>query len=394
MLKDEVCDLAIFAAVADARSFTRAAAKLGKSQSALSQSVRRLEERLKLRLLTRTTRSVMPTPAGEQLLSTLRPALGEIEAQLNALSELRELPSGSLRLTAGRHAVETVLWPALLRLNTRYPDIKVEVSIEPALIDIVTEQYDAGVRQGEQIARDMIALRIGPDLRRVVVGCPAYLADHGIPVEPQDLTHHRCCNIRLPTSGGLYAWEFERDGRSVNVHVDGPFVLNDMHLLIDAALHGAGLAIVMEDMVAPFIADGRLVRVLEDWSPPPATISITLTGATPPRRSLRFWRNYAPTLIYKQGESRHPQSRPAPLSGGNSLTVTSGPEQAPLSATSGFYEHRRRNWRLTFAAADFLVGPQLIDFAERPLCARSGSPEALLTQGAWVMQKGGPSQAW
>jgi len=187
---------------------------------------------------------------------------------VNALSELRELPSGSLRLTAGRHAVETVLWPALLRLNTRYPDIKVEVSIEPALTDIVTEQYDAGVRLGEQIARDMIALRIGPDLRMVVVGCPAYLADHGIPVEPQDLTHHRCCNIRLPTSGGLYAWEFERDGRSVNVHVDGPFVLNDMHLLIDAALHGAGLAIVMEDMVAPFIADGRLVRVLEDWSPP------------------------------------------------------------------------------------------------------------------------------
>jgi len=268
MLNDELSDLAIFAAVADARSFTRAAAKLGKSQSALSQSVRRLEERLKLRLLTRTTRSVMPTPAGEQLLSTLRPALGEIEAQLNALSELRELPSGSLRLTAGRHAAETVLWPALLRLNTRYPDIKVEVSIEPALTDIVTEQYDAGVRRGEQIARDMIALRIGPDLRMVVVGCPAYLADHGIPVEPQDLTHHRCCNIRLPTSGGLYAWEFERDGRSVNVHVDGPFVLNDMHLLIDAALHGAGLAIVMEDMVAPFIADGRLVRVLEDWSPP------------------------------------------------------------------------------------------------------------------------------
>jgi len=180
----------------------------------------------------------------------------------------RHAATGSLRLTAGRHAVETVLLPALLRLNARYPDIKVEVSIEPALIDIVTEQYDAGVRQGEQIARDMIALRIGPDLRMVVVGCPAYLADHGIPVEPQDLTHHRCCNIRLPTSGGLYAWEFERDGRSVSVHVDGPFVLNDMRLLIDAALHGVGLAIVMEDMVAPFIADGRLVRVLEDWSPP------------------------------------------------------------------------------------------------------------------------------
>ena len=209
----------------------------------------------------------MPTPAGEQLLSTLRPALGEIEAQLNALGELRESPSGSLRLSAGRHAVETVLWPALLRLNARYPDIKVEVSIEPALTDIVTEQYDAGVRRGEQISRDMISLRIGPDLRMVVVGCPAYLADHGFPVEPQDLTRHRCCNIRLPTSGGLYAWEFERNGRSVNVRVDGPFVLNDMHLLIDAALHGAGLVFVMEDMVAPFVADGRLIRVLDDWSP-------------------------------------------------------------------------------------------------------------------------------
>src|SRR6266478_6644756 len=170
MLNDELSDLAIFAAVADARSFTGAAVKLGKSQSALSQSVRRLEARLKLRLLTRTTRSVMPTPAGEQLLSTLRPALGEIEAQLDALSELRELPSGSLRLTAGPHAVRTVLWPVLLRLNTRYPDIKIEVSIEPALTDIVAEGYDAGVRLGEQIARDMIALRIGPDLRRVVVG--------------------------------------------------------------------------------------------------------------------------------------------------------------------------------------------------------------------------------
>jgi len=268
MLNDELGDLAIFAAVAEARSFTRAAARLGKSQSALSQSVRRLEERLKLRLLTRTTRSVMPTPAGEQLLSTFRPALGQIEAQLSALSELRELPSGSLRLTAGRHAVETVLWPALLRLNTRCPDIKVEVSIEPALTDIVTEGYDAGVRLGEQIARDMIALRIGPDLRRVVVGCPAYLAGHGAPTEPRDLTDHRCCSIRLPTSGGLYAWEFERAGRRVNVQVDSPFVLNDTRLLIDAALHGAGLAMVMEDMAAPFIADGRLVRVLEDWSPP------------------------------------------------------------------------------------------------------------------------------
>jgi DNA-binding transcriptional LysR family regulator len=268
MLNDELSDLAIFTAVAEARSFTRAAAKLGKSQSALSQSVRRLEERLKLRLLTRTTRSVMPTPAGEQLLATLRPALGEIEATLNALTEFREQPSGALRLTAGRHAVQTVLWPALLRLNARFPDIKVEVTIESGLTDIVTEQYDAGVRLGEQVARDMIALRIGPDLRMAVVGSPTYFAAHGVPIEPQDLTRHRCCNIRQTSSGGLYAWEFERDGRSVNVHVDGPFILNDMHLVLDAALNGAALSIVMDDMAAPLLADGRLVRVLEDWSAP------------------------------------------------------------------------------------------------------------------------------
>jgi DNA-binding transcriptional LysR family regulator len=268
MLTDELADLAIFALVAEVRSFTRAAARLGRSQSALSQSVRRLEERLKIRLLTRTTRSVMPTPAGEQLLETLRPALGEIEARLDALSALREEPSGSLRLTAGRHAVETVLWPAVLRLTARYPDIKVEISIQSALTDIVTEQFDAGVRLGEQVAKDMIALRIGPDLRMAVVGSPAYLAEHGVPQEPQDLTRHRCCNIRLVSSGALYAWEFERDGRSVNVHVDGPLVVNDMHMLMDAALQGTGLAIVMRDLATDAIATGRLVQVLEEWSPP------------------------------------------------------------------------------------------------------------------------------
>lgn len=268
MLNDELADLAIFAAVAEARSFTRAAAKLGRSQSALSQTVRRLEERLKLRLLTRNTRRVAPTPAGEQLLATLMPAFGDIEARLASLSELRDQPSGSLRLTAGRHAVETILWPALLRLSARYPDITVEVSIDSALTDIVTEQYDAGIRLGEQIARDMIAVRIGPDLRQAVVGSPAYFAEHGTPMVPHDLTRHPCCNIRLPTAGGLYAWEFEQDGRSVNVHVAGPFVINDVHLLISAAVEGRALAMVMDDMVEPMIADGRLVRVLEDWCPP------------------------------------------------------------------------------------------------------------------------------
>lgn len=268
MLNDELSDLAVFAAVAEARSFTRAAARLGRSQSALSQTVRRLEDRLKLRLLTRTTRSVAPTPAGEQLLATLKPAFEDIEARLAALSELREQPSGLLRLTAGRHAAETVLWPALLRLTARYPDITVEVSIDSRLTDIVAEQFDAGIRLGEQVARDMIAVRVGPDLRMVVVGSPAYLARHGTPREPQDLTNHRCCNIRLPSAGGLYAWEFERDGRSINVHVDGPLVVNDVHLLLAAAREGLALGMVMEDMALPMIADGRLVQVLDEWCQP------------------------------------------------------------------------------------------------------------------------------
>ena len=268
MLTDELADLAIFAAVAEARSFTRAAARLGRSQPALSQTVRRLEERLRLRLLTRTTRSVAPTPAGEQLLATLRPAFGDIEARLEALGELREQPSGSLRLTAGRHAAETVLWPALLRLAERYPDVTVEVVVSAALVDIVAERFDAGIRLGEQVAKDMVAVRIGPDLRMAVVGSPGYFARHGVPETPHDLTRHRCGNIRLPTAGGLYAWEFERDGRAVNVRVDGPFVVNDMDPLVEAALRGAVLAMVMEDMVAPTVADGRLVRVLDDWCPP------------------------------------------------------------------------------------------------------------------------------
>lgn len=208
------------------------------------------------------------TAAGAQLLATLGPALGNIEARLQALSELHEQPSGSLRLTTGRHAAETVLWPALLRLGKRYPDIKMEVAIDSTLVDIVGEQFDAGIRLGERIAKDMIAVPIGPELRQAVVGSPVYFAEHGAPVEPQDLTHHRCANIRMPTTGGLYAWEFERAGRVVNVHVDGPITVNDTQLLITTALHGTALIMVMEDMVLPLIANGRLIRVLDDWCPP------------------------------------------------------------------------------------------------------------------------------
>lgn len=268
MQREEMGDLAAFLRVAEERSFTRAAARLGTSQSAISQTVRRLERRLGLRLLTRTTRSVVPTAAGEQLLETLRPAFHDVRTRIAALTELRDTPAGTLRLTAGRHAAETVLWPALVRLSMRHPEIDAEVVIDPHLTDIVREGFDAGVRLGEQIARDMIAVRIGPDLRMAVVGAPGYLDEAGVPDEPHDLTAHRCINIRLPSAGGLYAWEFEREGRPLNVRVDGPLTLNDMHLAVDAALAGAGLAMVMEDQVGAALADGRLVRVLDEWCPP------------------------------------------------------------------------------------------------------------------------------
>src|SRR3982751_6462382 len=215
-------DLHAFLAVARERSFTRAAAKLGVSQSALSQTLRGLEARLGLRLLTRTTRSVAPTEAGERLLRTLGPALDEIDTTLAGLSELREKPSGTIRITTHEHAVRAVLWPALERLLPNYPDIKVEIVIDYGLTDVVAERVDAGVRFGEQVAKDMIAVRIGPDIRMAVVGSPAYFAKHPPPRTPQDLTMHNCINLRLPTHG-LYAWEFERNGRELRVRVDGQF---------------------------------------------------------------------------------------------------------------------------------------------------------------------------
>ena len=268
MRRDELGDLPAFLAVAEERSFTRAAARLGTSQSALSHTVRRLEARLGLRLLTRTTRSVAPTEAGERLLETLRPAFDEIDARLAALSELRDKPAGTIRITTGQHAAETILWPALLRLLPHYPDVRVELSVDQALTDIVAERYDAGVRLGEQVARDMIAVRIGPDMRMAVVGAPAYFATRPKPKTPHDLTHHTCINLRFPTLGGLYAWEFEKDGRALNVRVDGPLVFNVMPMILKAATDGFGLAFVLEDQAAPLIADGRLLRVLADWCPP------------------------------------------------------------------------------------------------------------------------------
>lgn len=268
MQRDDLIDLNAFLAVAEERSFTRAAAKLGTSQSALSHAVRRLETRLGIRLLSRTTRNVMPTEAGERLLRTLGPALDEIDAELAALGELREKPAGTVRITTGEHAARTILWQALERLLPDYPDLKVEISINQGLTDIVEERFDAGVRLGEQVAKDMIAVRIGPDVRMAVVGAPAYFADRPIPRVPQDLAEHRCINLRLPTFGGLYVWEFSKNGRELNVRVDGQLVFSSAPMMVTAAAAGFGLALVMEDKVRDAIADGSLVRVLADWCEP------------------------------------------------------------------------------------------------------------------------------
>jgi DNA-binding transcriptional LysR family regulator len=268
MRRANLNDLMAFVAVARERSFTRAAAKLGVSQSALSHTMRDLEARLGLRLLSRTTRSVAPTEAGQRLLHTLVPRFDEIDAEIAALSELRAKPAGTIRITTGEHAAYTIIWPALAKLLPKYPDIKVEVTIDYGLTDIVTERYDAGIRLGEQVAKDMIAVRIGPDMRMAVVGAPSYFAKRSRPKTPQDLTAHNCINIRLPTYGGVYAWEFEKGGRELKVRVDGPLVFNNMALRMNAVLAGLGLAYLPEDQVRPHVANGRLVRVLADWCPP------------------------------------------------------------------------------------------------------------------------------
>jgi DNA-binding transcriptional LysR family regulator len=260
--------LLAFLAVGRERSFTKAAAKLGVSQSALSHTMRELEARLGVRLLTRTTRSVAPTDAGERLLHTLGPRFEEIDAELAALSELREKPAGTIRITATEYAVDTFLWPKLAKFLRRYPDIKVEIVMDAGLTDIVAQRFDAGVRSGEQVAKDMIAVRIGPDLRMAVVGAPSYFKTRPEPRKPQDLLGHSCINLRLLTHGGLYAWEFEKGGRELKVRVEGQLVFNGTFQMLNAALAGFGLAYVPEDLAQPHIAKGRLKRVLEDWCLP------------------------------------------------------------------------------------------------------------------------------
>ena len=268
MRRENVSDLLAFLAVARERSFTRAGKKLGISQSALSHTMRGLEERLGLRLLTRTTRSVSPTEAGERLLASVGSRFDEIEAELEALSELRDKPAGSIRITASENAASTILVPKLASFLLQYPDIQVEIVIDYGLTDIVAQRFDAGVRSGEQVAKDMIAVRIGPDMRMAVVSAPSYFDTRSAPKKPQDLTEHNCINLRLPVHGGLYAWEFEKAGRELRVRVEGQLVLNATSQMLSAALAGLGLAYMPEQMVQRHIADGRLRRVLEDWCEP------------------------------------------------------------------------------------------------------------------------------
>ncbi|MBE0702838.1 MAG: LysR family transcriptional regulator [Afipia sp.] len=260
-------DLAAFAVVARERSFTRAAAKLRVSPSALSQTVRNLEERLGIRLLTRTTRSVASTEAGERLLRTVAPRFEEIEVELAALSELRDKPAGTVRITAGEHPAISILQPALKRFLPDYPDIQVEIIIDYGLTDIVAEGFDAGVRMGEQVAKDMIAVPVGPQMRMAVVASPAYFGRYPPPKTPQDMTAHKCINTRLPTYGGVFSWGLEKKGREVKVRGEGQLIFNSLAMRLSSTLDGLGVAYMPEDQVLPYVADGRLVRVLEDWCP-------------------------------------------------------------------------------------------------------------------------------
>ncbi len=296
MLRENVNDLVAFLNVARERSFTRAAAKLGISQSALSQTIRNLEERLGVRLLTRTTRRVAPTDAGERLRQAIGPRFDEIEAELSALNELRSKPAGTIRVTAIDYAADTLLLPKLCRFLPRYPDIGVELIVDYGLTDIVAEGYDAGVRAGEQVAKDMIAVRIGPDMRMAVVGSPSYFEARSLPETPQDLTEHRCINLRLPTHGGLYAWEFEKDGRELSVHVDGQATFNGTVQMLNAALGGVGLAYVPADLAQPHVEAGRLKRVLADWCPPFAGFHLYYPNR---RQSSRAFRLLVDALRYR-----------------------------------------------------------------------------------------------
>ncbi|MFT8367616.1 LysR family transcriptional regulator [Acetobacter papayae] len=301
MRREDLVDLNAFLAVAEECNFTRAAARLGTSQSSLSHTIRRLEARLGVRLLTRTTRSVSVTEAGQKLVDTLRPALESIDDQLASLSVLREKPAGTIRITTSDHAARTLLWPALKRLLPNYPDVHVELSIDSTLTDIVSDRFDAGVRLGEAIAKDMVAVRIGPDLRMAAVASPAYFARNPPPLTPDDLAQHQCINLRFLTTGGLYAWELEKDGREIRARVEGQLTFNNTDMIIQASLAGFGIAFLMEDHMAPYLATGQLVRVLEDWCPPFAGYHLYYTSRREPSAAFSL---LVETLRYR------PQNRP------------------------------------------------------------------------------------
>ncbi|CAH2894498.1 MAG: Transcriptional regulator, LysR family [uncultured Paraburkholderia sp.] len=267
MPKENLNDLQAFVAVAREQSFTRAAARLGMSRSALSHAMLALEARLGVRLLTRTTRSVSPTEAGARLLNAVAPRLDEIELELGSLSEMRDKPAGRVRINTHDHAIVTVLWPRLLPLLKEYPDLHIEFSVDYGITDIAAHRFDAGVRSGDRVDKDMVAVRIAPDLRMAVAGSPEYLAGRSMPVTPHDLTGHRCINLRLPTHGGLYAWEFEKGARQLNVRVEGQATFNNTFLMLQAALDGMGLTYVPADSLRPHFESGRLVPVLQDWWP-------------------------------------------------------------------------------------------------------------------------------
>ncbi|MBY5682472.1 LysR family transcriptional regulator [Rhizobium leguminosarum] len=267
MERQNINDLMVFLVVARERSFTKAAAKFGVSQSALSHTLRQLEQRLGVRLLTRTTRSVSPTEAGERMLQSIGPLFDEIGSALDGLNTLRDQPAGTVRLTAGDYQIQCYIWPKLRTFLQQYPDIRLELDVNYGLQDIVSEGYDAGVRFGEQIAKDMISVRIGPDVRFAVVAAESYFASRDIPTHPKDLMQHRCINLRLPTYGGLYAWEFEENGREIKVRVDGQVVFNTIYNVLEAALDGFGFAYVPEDIAKLHLGTGRLHRFLEDFSP-------------------------------------------------------------------------------------------------------------------------------
>lgn len=294
--RDELGDLMAFLAVAEERSFTRAAARLGTSQSALSHVVRRLEERLDIRLLTRTTRNVAPTEAGVKLAETLRPAFEDIETQLSELDAFRSELNGTIRITSSQRAARDILLPAVSKLMAEHPNLHIEITADQRFVDIVGEGFDAGVRLGEGVDKDMIVVRIGPEMRMIAAASPAYFETHEIPETPHDLTGHNCLNMRLPTLGGLYAWEFEKDGRVLNVRVDGQFISNDPDILVDAALASKGLVYLPDDYLRDAVADGRLISCLQDWCPPFPGYHLYYPSR---RQNLPAFRLLADTLRYR-----------------------------------------------------------------------------------------------